>query len=60
MDVDEWWVLFNNTGYKGILIELNTEVYEQVKFEFYKAMFKHSDMDGDVELVADSYYVVVS
>lgn len=59
MDVDEWWELFNNTGYKGMLMELNEEDYAHVKDEYYKAMFEHADMDGEVELIADTYYVVV-
>ncbi len=60
MDVDEWWELFNNTAYKGMLMELSTGDYEKVKLEFYEAMFKHADMDGEVELIADTYFVMVS
>ena len=59
MSLDEWWELLNNTGYKGMLMELNLEDYERVKNEYYEAMYKHADMDGEVELVADSYFVVV-
>lgn len=60
MSVDEWWELLNNTGYKGMLMELSSEDYEEVKSAYYEAMFKHADMDGEVELIADSYFVVVS
>lgn len=60
MDVDEWWELFNNTSYKGMLMELNEEDYARVKSEYYYEMFSHADMDGEVELIADSYFVVVS
>lgn len=60
MDVDEWWELFNNTAYKGMLMELSTEEYERVKSEYYEAMFTHADMDGEVELIADTYFVTVS
>jgi len=60
MSVDEWWELLNNTGYKGMLTELATEDYECVKKAYYDAMFKHADMDGEVELIADTYFVVVS
>ena len=60
MSVDEWWELLNNTGYKGMLMELSTEDYERVKEGYYTEMFKHCDMDGEVELIADSYFVVVS
>ena len=59
MSLDEWWELLNNTGYKGMLMELNSEDLERVKNEYYEAMYKHADMDGEVELVADSYFVVV-
>jgi hypothetical protein len=48
-----------NTGYKGMLLELSAEDYEQVKTEYYQAMLTHSDMDGEVELIADSNFVVV-
>ena len=32
---------------------------EIVKNEYYETMFKHADMDGEVELIADSYFVIV-
>jgi len=60
MTLDEWWELLNNTGYKGMLMELSTEDYEYVKNEYYEAMYKYADMDGEVELVADTYFTVVS
>lgn len=60
MSVDEWWELLNNTGYKGMLMELSPEDCERVRNKYYESMFEHSDMDGEVELIADSYYVVVS
>jgi hypothetical protein len=60
MSVDEWWELLNNTGYKGMLMELGTEDYERVKNAYYEAMFTHADMDGEVELIADTYFVIVS
>ena len=60
MSVDEWWELLNNTGYKGMLMELSPEDYERVKAAYYEAMFTHCDMDGEVELIADSYFVVVN
>lgn len=59
MDLDEWWELLNNTGYKGMLMELSAEDYERVKSEYYEAMFTHSDMDGEVELIADTFFTVV-
>ena len=59
MSLDEWWELLNNTGYKGMLMELNLEDYERVKNEYYEAMYKYADMDGEVELVADSYFSTV-
>jgi len=59
MSLDEWWELLNNTGYKGMLMELSPEDFEHVQNEYYEAMYKYADMDGEVELVADSYFVVV-
>ena len=60
MSLDEWWELLNNTGYKGMLMELSIENYEKVKSKYYEAMFTHADMDGEVELVADSYFMRVA
>ena len=60
MSLDEWWELLNNTGYKGMLTELGTEDYQRVKNEYYEAMYKHADMDGEVELIADTYFVVLT
>jgi len=60
MNIDEWWELFNNTGYKGMLMELSTEDYERTKQEFYAEMLKHADMDGEVELNANTYVVIAS
>lgn len=59
LSVDEWWELMNNMSFKGMLMELSTEDYENVKTEYYKAMLSHADMDGKVELIADSNFVVV-
>lgn len=60
MDVDAWWRLFNNTGYKGMLMELSEEDYIRTKEEFYESMFNYADMDGEIELNADTYFVIVS
>ncbi|NOR55407.1 MAG: methyltransferase domain-containing protein [Sulfurovum sp.] len=60
MDIDEWWALMNNTGFKGMLMELTSEDYETVKEKYYASMLAHADMDGEIELNADSYFVTVS
>ena len=59
LSLDEWWELFNNTGYKGMLMELSEKNYERVKEEYFSSMLDHMDMDGVVELNADSYFVVI-
>ncbi len=59
MSIDAWWELMNNTGFKGMLMELRPEAYESLKQEYFMAMINHADMDGEVELIADSWYVVV-
>ena len=59
MSLDAWWELLNNTGYKGMLMELSDEDYGRVKDEYYKTMFSHADMDGEVELIADTFFTVV-
>lgn len=60
MDIDAWWALMNNTGFKGMLMELSEEDYEAVKEKYYAQMLAHADMDGEIELNADSYFVTVS
>ncbi len=60
MSVDEWWNLLNNTSYKGMLMELSEDDYADVKNEYYTSMYTHADMDGEVELIADTYFVVVN
>lgn len=59
MSIDAWWELLNNTGFKGMLLELSSKDYEHVKAEYCAAMLKHADEKGEVELVADTNFVVV-
>ena len=59
MHVDAWWELMNNTGFKGMLMELSSQGYARVKKAYYDGMLKHADTDGEVELNADSYYVSI-
>ena len=59
MSIDEWWELFNNTGFKGMLMELSSERYELLKKEFYLKMLQEAKINGEIELVADSYFVLV-
>ena len=59
MDVDAWWELMNNTGFKGMLMELDDEGFDLVKKAYYEAMVTYADVYGDVELNADSYFVTV-
>ena len=59
LNLDEWWELLNNTGFKGMLMELGSENYELVKLEYYEAMREYLDVHGEMELNADSYFVVV-
>lgn len=57
--IDAWWELFNNTGYKGMLMELDTKAYTCVKKDFFASMKEHCDVENNVLLIADSYFVVV-
>lgn len=59
LSLDAWWELLNNTGFKGMLMELSSKNYEQVKTEYYDAMKEHLDVNTEMELVADTYFVVV-
>lgn len=59
MNIDEWWELVNNTGFKGMLMELSSENYALVKSEYYEAMSEHENTEGKVQLNADTYFVVV-
>jgi len=60
LSLDGWWELLNNTGFKGMLMELSSENYELLKLEFYEAMLEYIDEKEEVELNADTYFVVVS
>jgi len=60
LSLDGWWELLNNTGFKGMLMELSSEDYELLKLEFYEAMLEHVDEKNEIELNADTYFVVVS
>ena len=60
MNIDAWWALHNNTEIKGMLMELSKEDYASVKNEYYEAMSKHVDMKEEVELIADTHFVLVS
>ena len=42
-----------------MLMELSSENYELVKLEYYEAMREHLDVNGEMELNADTYFVVV-
>lgn len=59
LSLDAWWELYNNTGFKGMLMELSSEDYELMKSEFYEAMQKYVDNDGEAQLIADTYFTVV-
>ena len=59
LSVDAWWKLMNDTGYKGMLMELSSEDYALVKEAYYEGMLNCADEKGEVELVADSWFVVV-
>ncbi len=59
LDLDAWWELLNNTGFKGMLMELSLSEYKSVKREYQKEMLKYADKDIKVELIADSFFVSV-
>jgi len=42
-----------------ISAEYVVELIREQKEEFYEAMFKEADMDGEIELIADSHFLVV-
>jgi len=59
LDLDAWWELLNNTGFKGMLMELSSNDYERVKKEYRQEMLVHVNADGEVELIADTFFVLV-
>ncbi len=59
MSLDAWWELFNNTGFKGMLMELSFENHNLLKNEYNQKMSKHIDADANVELIADTFFVQV-
>jgi len=59
LNLDQWWQLLNNTGYKGMLMELDPLNYDKLKGEFYQKFKEYSNHNGEVELIADSYFCMV-
>lgn len=61
MNCDDWWFLFNNTGYKGMLLELNDNDLNELKLDFYQALASLQSKDKHlIDLNADSYFVLVN
>lgn len=61
MNPDEWWFLFNNTGYKGMLLELNSGNLNKLKKDFYTALSTLEAEDKKrIDLNADSFIVIVN
>lgn len=62
LSIDDWWQLFNNTGYKGMLMELSYQDYQNLEHDFMQQMRQQSiyqPQSDSLELNADSFYVVV-
>jgi 2-polyprenyl-3-methyl-5-hydroxy-6-metoxy-1,4-benzoquinol methylase len=59
MALDAWWALNNDAGYRGFLMQLDSETYKRVKEAYYQAMQPHCDASGSVELVADTHFSMV-
>ena len=57
---DAWWELLNNTGFSGMLRELSEENYVRTKDELFESLEKYANELGEIELNADSYFVVLS
>jgi ubiquinone/menaquinone biosynthesis C-methylase UbiE len=58
LSIDQWWELFNNTGYSGMLAELSQEDYTNVKKQFYESISKYAQ-NNSLELIADTYFVSI-
>ena len=59
MSIDKWWELFDNTGFKGMLMQLSTEDYNKLKDEFFDEMNVKLKNNENIELNADSYFVMI-
>jgi len=59
MNIDQWWKLLNNTGFKGMLLELSQQNYQAVQSKFYQKMSDIADNNLSIELIADSYFCIV-
>jgi ubiquinone/menaquinone biosynthesis C-methylase UbiE len=59
LSIDKWWELFNNTGFKGMIMELDRQKYDYLKINFYKQMNEYANENNEVELIADSYFVII-
>ena len=59
MNIDQWWGLYNNTGFKGMLMQLSTQDYSKLKIEFYETLNKKLKNNENIELNANSYFVII-
>ncbi|HHS99556.1 MAG TPA: methyltransferase domain-containing protein [Thiomicrospira sp.] len=60
MSINQWWELLNNTGFKGMLLELTPQNYRIVKSSFYEQMTELADKTLSIELNADSHFCIVN
>ncbi len=59
MTLDQWWHLLNNTGYKGMLLEIDVVDLEKLKQDYFTQMQAFQDNENNVELIADSFFTII-
>jgi ubiquinone/menaquinone biosynthesis C-methylase UbiE len=60
MNLNAWWDLNNDAGFRGMLMQLSHEDYEALKIKYYEEMKKHLDSNNEIKLVTDTHFCVIT
>ena len=56
LDLTQWWELNMSTGYRGMIDKLSEDAFATVKSNYFNLMQEHCNENGEVTLLADSFY----
>lgn len=60
IDLQKWWELNNDAGYRGFLLQLSKKEFESTKNRYFEEMNKYLNTSNKVELIADTFYVLLN
>ncbi|MBN2000485.1 hypothetical protein JW935_23240 [candidate division KSB1 bacterium] len=59
ISIEDWWLLLNSAGYKGLLDQVGSHRIQEFKDRHYQQILNVSP-NGEILLIADTYYTFVS